>query len=579
MKMRKLTHKRLVFFLYSALLLAGFTTSCKKEDDTPEQTSNDTIKPPNHEEGNDYEWDEASVIDVHLNLNKITASSPTVNINGKQATITQAGNYRLSGTITDGQIKVNTSNDARVRLLFNNVSIQSNTGPAIVIENSKKTIIYLQPDTRNSLADWPSYPNPDADPNAALFSESDLTIFGTGELNVVGNFRDGITSEDGLLIKNGNITVQAADDGIRGKDHLTIEDGNINVTSGGDGLTSDDENNEATGIVFIDGGRTTITSEGDGISAENKFISDGGFVEILSGGGHLSDTSSNSQKGIKAGNQVILKLDSCIIDAADHAVDSDGSIEVLGGNYRLYTARTGIHSNVLAGVNEGNINIFRAIEGFESKHIRIDGGNIRISSSDDGFSATGGYDVDFDDGSLIEINDGYLFIDPITGDGLDSNGDIHLKNGTVIINGPREAPEVAVDCNDDFKISGGVLIASGTNSELIDFPDSTSTQNSLVAIFSELIPESSLFHLRDNQGNAVITFQPDDQFQSVIFSSPSLVSNTTYEIYLNGSFSGQFVDGISFENVYQPGDQVASFTISEQVTILNNLEIDTDELN
>lgn len=579
--MRSLTLYRPSLFLYFLLLFgyAVMSYSCNKEEDDPEQTGNDTIKPPNHEEGNDYEWDEATVIEIRFNLNKITASSPSVTINGKKALISEAGNYRISGSITDGQIIVNAPDDARIRLLFNNMSIQSNTGPAIIVENSKKTIVFLQEGTRNSLADWPSYPNPDADPNAAFFSESDLTIFGTGQLNVIGNFRDGITSEDGLLIKSGTIEVQAADDGIRGKDYLTIEDGNITVNAGGDGLTSDDEGNETTGIVFIDGGKINVTSNGDGISAFNKFTSEGGFLEIIAGGGHLQDTSANSQKGIKTGNQVILNLDSCRIDAVDHAVDSDGSIEVQDGSYLFYTARTGLHSNVLAMVNEGNISIVRAIEGIESKLIRINGGNLRITTTDDGFSATDGYDVEFDDGSLIEINGGYLYFNPLNGDGLDSNGDIHLKNGNVIIHGPREAPEVAIDCNDDFNISGGMLIASGTGSQLIDFPDSTSTQNSLVAIFAELIPESTLFHIRDNQGNAVITFQPEGQFQSVIFSSPTLASSATYEIFLNGSFAGQFVDGVSFENIYSPGDQIASFTINEQVTVLNNLEIDTDELN
>ena len=39
----------------------------------------------------------------------------------------------------------------------------------------------------------------DADVNAALFSEADLTITGTGSLTVTGNGNDGITSEDDLV--------------------------------------------------------------------------------------------------------------------------------------------------------------------------------------------------------------------------------------------------------------------------------------------------------------------------------------------------------------------------------------------
>jgi hypothetical protein len=58
------------------------------------------------------------------------------------------------------------------------------------------------------------------EPNAAIFSKSDLTIFGAGSLNVDGNYNDGIASKDGLIIKSGTISVTSVDDGIRGKDYL-----------------------------------------------------------------------------------------------------------------------------------------------------------------------------------------------------------------------------------------------------------------------------------------------------------------------------------------------------------------------
>ena len=46
--------------------------------------------------------------------------------------------------------------------------------------------------------------NPDTDePNAAIFSASDLTIFGNGSLTVYGNNNDGIASKDGLIIASG----------------------------------------------------------------------------------------------------------------------------------------------------------------------------------------------------------------------------------------------------------------------------------------------------------------------------------------------------------------------------------------
>ncbi|HLO91977.1 MAG TPA: carbohydrate-binding domain-containing protein [Lentimicrobium sp.] len=562
----------LYFFIFTALI----TYSCSKDGSNEEKPDNDTIMVPNHEDKDDYSWEESSVNVIAFNINIINSTSSSVTIAGKKATITKAGNYRLEGELNDGQLIVDAPDDARVRLILKNCRIQNNSGPAVLIKRSLKTIIFLEDQTKNKLSDWPSYSDPDDEPNAALFSKSDLTIFGNGELEVFGQYKDGITSKDGLLIKSGSIKVQTVDDGIRGKDNLTIEDGTIMISSGGDGIKSDNEGTEGTGIVFIDGGRIHISASGDGILASTQFTSNGGILKIITGGGNTSDTSSLSQKGIKAGSKVMLALDSCDIDAADHAIDSDDMIEIQSGNYMLKTARAAIHSNNQAIIHNGIINISRAMEGCESKIIRINGGELHVFSIDDGLSGTDGYDVEVNDGSLIEFNGGYSVFRTMHGDGIDSNGDIFVNNGTVIIHGPADAPEVGVDCNNIFNISGGLLLASGTNSDLFNYPDSTSTQNSLVFFFESKQTASTLFHLSDQQGKPIITFQPSNQFQSVIFSSPSLTSGSSYSVYLNGSVSGDLPDGAGTDNAYLSGNLLSTFQLTDKLTILRNLSTDIE---
>ena len=39
------------------------------------------------------------------------------------------------------------------------------------------------------------------EPNAALFTKADLTIAGSGALQVIGNYNDGIASKDGLILR------------------------------------------------------------------------------------------------------------------------------------------------------------------------------------------------------------------------------------------------------------------------------------------------------------------------------------------------------------------------------------------
>jgi hypothetical protein len=555
--------------------VSAIVTSCEKDMNSEDSENDNNWGNPTgmgHEETGDYTWDASSVIEIKLNGTTITSTSAEVVINGSNAVINKQGNYQVSGILSDGMLVIDVDEDEMVRIILNNVSIHNSTGPAILVEKSRKTIINLEGDSQNFLSDATEYSNPGDDPNAALFSKSDLTIFGTGSLSVEGNYKDGITGKDGLIVKSGNIVVSSEDDGIRGKDYLIVDSPNIAINSGGDGLKSDNEDSNTTGQVLIYGGVINAITGGDGISAGNTIISTGGYAHILSGGGNTADTISISQKGIKAGQSVKLRMDSLWIDAADHAVDSDGTIEISGGTYTLFSARAGVHSNVSSTVNGGEINIIRSMEGFESKSILINGGSIKISSIDDCLNATAGYDVDVDDGSYIGISDGYLVLDCLRGDGVDSNGSIELKGGRIIIHGPPSAPEVALDFNKSFNISGGFLVGSGTNSELIEYPDTTSTQNSLMAVFAEQYPELTIFHIEDDEGNPILTFQPTGQFQSILFTSSEFQTGETYYLDIGGSSTGSSVDGIIEGGTYTPGSRLSSFTISSRVTILNNLK-------
>jgi len=457
-----------------------------------------------------------------------------------------------------------------IRLIFDNFAIHNSSGPAIFVDKAKKVVINLVQNSNNSLSDGAVYSFADPDANAALFSKADLTIFGTGSLTVDGDFKDGISGKDGLIIKNGHYLIHSADDGIRGKNYLIIQNADISVESGGDGLKSDETTDPKPGNVTIENSKFYSITGGDGISAKGSIGINKGYYHITSGGGYEADTSSLSQTGFKADNSIFLNPDSVYINAVDHAIDSHTEIQVSGGLYSIYTARAGLHSNSKITVKDGNLYIIRAMEGFESKQMNIEGGNIKIHSIDDCFSVTAGYDVDFDDQSLLKITDGNLVLDCILGDGIDSNGDIEISGGKVIIHGPQEAPEVAIDFNGELNINGGFLIGSGTNSDLMEFPDTTSLQNSLVAIFTQNYPAKTIFHISDDQGTGIVTFTPNDPYQSIIFSSANLLKGRTYRIYLEGSVDDPGKDGIS-EGTYTPGVLMAEFILRQKVTILTNL--------
>lgn len=166
----------------------------------------------------------------------ISATGEGVSIDGSQATITSAGTYRLSGSLTDGRVVVDTKDKDVVRIILDGVELTNTTGAAISVANGEKVVIILAENSKNVVTDSANYvfDDPSTDePNAAIFSKSDLTLFGSGSLTVNGNFNDGISSKDGLIIDSGTITVNAVDDGIRGKDYLVIKDGVITINASG----------------------------------------------------------------------------------------------------------------------------------------------------------------------------------------------------------------------------------------------------------------------------------------------------------------------------------------------------------
>ncbi|MBM4431202.1 MAG: carbohydrate-binding domain-containing protein, partial [Chloroflexi bacterium] len=175
-------------------------------------------------------WDEAQAVAITLNGTSIAVQGQGVTVSGSTATITSVGTYVLSGSLADGQVIVNVPGKQTVTLVLNGVNMHSATGSPIWVMDADQVVLVLADGTENFVSDAQSYllPSPDDDePNAAVFSKADLTITGYGSLTVEGNYNDGITSKDGLVIRSGTIAVNAVDDGIRGKDYIIIEDGNI----------------------------------------------------------------------------------------------------------------------------------------------------------------------------------------------------------------------------------------------------------------------------------------------------------------------------------------------------------------
>jgi hypothetical protein len=140
-----------------------------------------------------------------------------------------------------------------------------------------------------------------------------------------------------------------------------------------------------------------------------------------------------------------------------------------------------------------------------------------------------------------------------------------MTDGTVIVNGPTQSMNGALDYGVSFRITGGVLVAVGSAGRA-QAPDQSSTQASVLLNFNGTLRAGALFHVESDDGSEILTFSSTKQCQSVVFSSPELTSGSTYHIYYGGSSTGTVNDGLYQDGTYTAGTEYTSFTLSGVVT-------------
>lgn len=204
--------------------------------------------------------------------------------------ISAAGTYVLTGELKDGRVVVAVDSDESTTIVLNGVDITCSTSAPLNIANGDIKLI-LAAGTQNTLTDGTQYQYADEtikEPNACLYADDNLTISGTGALNINANFNNGIGSKDELRIVGGKITVDAKNNAIKGNDCVLICGGEIAIQSSGDGLKSDNEKEEGRGCIIIDEGIIHIISSDDALQATSSITITGGNVSTKAGGKRIN---------------------------------------------------------------------------------------------------------------------------------------------------------------------------------------------------------------------------------------------------------------------------------------------------
>ena len=183
--MRRLNAKILVPAALVAALLAGCTATADAADSTDSSrrtvttTSDANVTVEQAMAANTAPDDvdlTASDDEVAIDLDA-PAAADGVTVDGSTLTITAAGTYRLSGTLADGSVVVNTTDDGVVHLILDDASIGSSTTSPLQVLDADQVVVHLEGE--NVLTDTTAYADTD-EASAALFSSADLTITGDG---------------------------------------------------------------------------------------------------------------------------------------------------------------------------------------------------------------------------------------------------------------------------------------------------------------------------------------------------------------------------------------------------------------
>ena len=427
----------------------------------------------------------AGEILITLSDEGTSCDSDAVRVEGGTVTVTAEGTYRLSGTLSDGQIVVSAPEDAKVRLILDGAEITKTGSAAICALSADKLILSSAAGSVNRLASAGDFAQTDGDnTDAAVFAKCDLSLGGDGTILVSCETGHGLVSKDDLKVRGGTVSVTAAKKGLEGKDSLTVEGGTLLIDAGTKGLVSSNDESDEVGVIEILDGNLTVRS-------------------------------------------------------GDDSVHAAGRVQIAGGTLTLSSGDDGIHAGNRIEVSGGSITVLESYEGLEAQVIEVSGGEIDVTASDDGFNAAGGSDgsngfgrfggdpFQSDANASITISGGSVHVDA-GGDGLDSNGSLNVSGGVITVSGPTNNGNGALDYGTSASITGGTVIAAGASGMAENF-GGDSTQGSILLSF-ETQEAGSTVSVSDESGRVLASFTPSKPFSSVVVSVEGLEVGGSYTV-------------------------------------------------
>lgn len=562
-------------------------------DEDAEQNSDSSFFTTNDQDGT---WDSTGAVRITLTGDGASISGNGAYVYDGNVVISEAGRYVFSGSLEDGSIIVDAHDSSKVWILLDGVEISCSDDACIQVDQADKVFLTLAQDSQNILKSGAEYSDTALSDgtDGAIFAHDDLTINGSGSLEVTAQYRHGVSANDDLVITGGNITITAAEDAIHANDSIRIKEAAITVTAGDDGLLT--ANEVENGYLYIESGSLDITAAGDGIHTTGDITVAGGEINISSGDdGIHSDSSVFIQDGTILISDCYEGIEALIIDVSggdvtvvpqDDGFNANGGSSMFGtggmmgghmGGDQMREEMTGgafeqgqMNGGETNGDQNGTGGMGRGGKGGRGR-MEMEGMNGEMptppemgsegmsgemptppdmGSEDKAGEKPAEEETPADDGSTqsaaaaeneetyISISGGTIKIINETGrdaDGFDSNGDIKISGGAIYISmlgtGSNCALDYASENGGSAEITGGTIIACGASSMAETF-DSTSTQASILYNTSETAEAGTMLTVTDADGSELLSWEVPCSFNSALISCPQMKVGSSYTIQI-----------------------------------------------
>ena len=188
----------------------------------------------------------------------------------------------------------------------------------------------------------------EAETDGCIFSRDDLTVNGKGNLIVTSSCLHGIVCNDTLVFTGGNINITAKNDAVHAHDGIKICNTALTVSAGDDGLHAG--NDDESSVFYMESGNISITECYEGIEANDITIA-GGTVYITPSDDGINANGSGKTSLITVSGGDITVINKNGRDA--DGFDSNGSINITGGNVFISVTGTGTNNAIDYGSENG----------------------------------------------------------------------------------------------------------------------------------------------------------------------------------------------------------------------------------